>query len=174
MLTSSPVVSSAMKNPMVKIIRLCRVVLIPLMMLVAIAGQNSEQKEQLDSGIVESVFRYQIKQCGDNTSATVFLLSVSGKDPSDEFIKRFADESVSVKKRSVLSKSEATNEFIDKESGKSAALLSIEKLNLLEEGKAQVEGSCGHADWAARGYRYSLIREEKRWMVKRADPTWVW
>ena len=169
-----PVVSAALKNPMVNIIRLCRVVLISLMMLVAIAGQNAEQKEELDSGIVESVFRYQIKQCGDNTSLTVFLLSVRGKDPSDEFIKRFADESVSVKKRSVLAKSEATNEFIDKESGKSAALLSIDKLNLPEEGNAQVEGSCGYADWSARGYRYSLVREDKRWMVKRADPTWVW
>ena len=133
------VVSAALKNPMVNIIRLCRLVVIPLMVLVAVAGQSSEQKEELDSSIVESVFRYQIKQCGDNTSLTVFLLSVRGKDPSDEFIKRFADESVSVKKRSVLAKSEATNEFIDKESGKSAALLSIDKLRVLEEGKAEVE-----------------------------------
>ena len=158
---------------MVNIIRLCRLVLIPLMVLVAVAGQSPEQKEELDSSIVESVFRYQIKQCGDNTSLKVFLLSVRGNDPSDEFMKRFADDSVKVKKRSALAKSEATNEFIDSESGKSAALLSIDKLRLLEEGKAQVEGSCGYADWAARGYRYSLVREKDRWMEKRADPGWV-
>jgi len=85
----------------------------------------------------------------------------------------FTDDSVSVKKRSALAKSEATNEFIDKESGKFAALLSIDKLRVVEEGKAEVEGSCGYADWAARGYRYSVVREENRWMVKRADPTWV-
>lgn len=40
-------------------------------------------------------------------------MSVRGNDPSDE--------------------------FIDDESGKSAALLSIDKLRVLEEGKAEVE-----------------------------------
>jgi len=158
---------------MVNIVRLCRLILIPLTVLVTVAGQSSEQKEELDSSIVESVFRYQIKQCGDNTSLKVFLLSVRGSDPSDEFMKRFADDSVTVKRRSALAKSEATKEFIDNESGKSAALLSIDKLRLLEEGKAEVEGSCGYADWAVRGYRFSVVREKNRWMVKRADPTWV-
>jgi len=46
-------------------------------------------------------------------------------------------------------------------------------LKKLMMNKAEVEGSCGYADWAARGYRYSVVREENRWMVKRADPTWV-
>jgi len=159
---------------MVNIIRLCRLVLIPLTVVVAVAGQGSEHKEDLDSSIVESVFRYQIKQCAEDTSLKVFLLSVRGKDPSDEFMKRFADDSVKVKRRSSLAKSEATNEFIDKESGTFAAVLSIDKLRVLEDGKAEVEGSCGYADWAARGYRYSVVREKNGWMVKRADPTWVW
>jgi len=65
---------------------------------------------------------------------------VRGNDPSDEFIKRFTDDSLSVKRRSALAKSEATSEFIDNESGESAALLSIDKLRVLEEGKAEVEG----------------------------------
>lgn len=165
--------SAALKNPMVNIIRLCRLILIPLTAVVVVAGQSSEQKEELDSSIIESVFRYQITQCGENTSLKVFLLSVRGNDPSDEFMKRFADDSVMVKRRSALAKSEATNEFTDNESGKSAALLSIDKLRVLEEGKAEVEGSCGYAAWAARGYRYSVVREKDRWMVKRADPNWV-
>ena len=130
---------------MVNIIRLCRLILIPLTVVVVVAGQSSEQKEELDSSIIESVFRYQITQCGENTSLKVFLLSVRGNDPSDEFMKRFADDSVMVKRRSALAKSEATNEFTDNESGKSAALLSIDKLRVLEEGKAEVEGRLGGA-----------------------------
>lgn len=148
--------------------------LLILVVPVSISGQNSEQKEQFDPEILESVFRYQIKQCAENTSLTVFLLSIHGKDPSDEFMKRFTEESVSVKKRSVLAKSEKTNEFIDKESGKFAALLSFDKSKLLDESSAQVEGSCGYADWAARGYKYNLVREKKRWIVKRADLAWLW
>ena len=89
-------------------------------------------------------------------------------------MKRFADDSVSVKRRSVLAKSESTNEFIDKESGNFVALLSIDKLKFIDEGRAEVEGSCGYADWAASGYRYSLVRENNRWIVKRADRTWLW
>ena len=143
-------------------------------MLVVVAGQKSEQKEEFDPGIVESVFRYQITQCTENTSLKVFLLSLQRRDPSDELMKRFAKDAVSVKKRSALATSEATNEFIDKESGKCAALLSIDRLKLLPDGSAEVEGSCGYADWAARSYRYSLVREEKRWIVKRADLTSVW
>ena len=165
-----------MKNLMVNVIRSRRFVLIPLTMLVAVSicAQDSEQKEEFDSGIVESVFRYQITKCAENTSLTVFLLSLRGKDPSDEFMKRFADDSVSVKRRSVLAKSEPSNQFIDKESGKFVALLSIDKLKAIDESRAEVEGSCGYADWAAQGYRYSLVREKNRWIVKRADPTWVW
>ena len=65
--------SAALKKLMVNIIRLCQLILIPLTVLVAVAGNSSEQKEELDSSIVESVFRYQIRQCGDNTSLKVFL-----------------------------------------------------------------------------------------------------
>ena len=88
-------------------------------------------------------------------------------------MKRFAEDSVVVKKKSALAMSEATNEFIEKESGEFAALLSISKLKFLPDGSVQVEGSCGYADWAARGYKYSLVKEEKRWIVKRADLTSV-
>ena len=131
------------------------------------------QKEEFDPDIVESVFSYQITQCAENTSLRVFLLSLQQRDPSDELMKRFADGSVSVKRGSALAVSEGTNEFIDKESGKFAALLSIDKLKILPDGSAEVEGSCGYADWAARSYRYSLVREKKRWIVKRADLTSV-
>lgn len=158
---------------MLNTIPFCRFVLIILAMLVTVAGQKSEQKDEFDPGIVESVFRYQITQCAENTSLKVFLLSLQGRDPSDELMKRFAEDSVSVKTRSALAMSEATNEFIDKESGKFAALLSIDKLKFLPDGSAEVEGSCGYADWAARAYKYSLVREEKRWIVKRADLTSV-
>ena len=154
--------------------RFCLPVLILQVMFVTVAGLNSQQKEEFDPGIAESVFRHQIKECAENTSLRVFLLSLQGKDPSDELMKRFAGDSITVKKRSALARSETNNEFIEKESGKSAALLSIDKLKLLKDGGAEVEGSCGYADWAARGYKYSLVREEKRWIVKHADPTWIW
>jgi hypothetical protein len=151
-----------------------RLLVFALTLVVALStfGQT-EQKEEIDAGILEAVFRYQVSQCAENRSLKVFLLSVLQKDPPDEFMKRFADDS-NIKRRSALAKSPPTNEFIDKESGKPAALLSIDKIKLIDPDRAQVEGSCGYADWAARGYRYSLVREKDQWLVKDADPTWVW
>ena len=89
-------------------------------------------------------------------------------------MRRFVGEKASVKKRSSMGSSAATNEFIDKESGKFAVLLSVDKLKAIDEDKAEVEGSCGFASWAARGYKYDLVKEEKGWIVKRAEPAWVW
>ena len=144
-------------------------ILLLLVVAASIFGQDSDKKEDVESEIIESVFRYQIKQCAENTTLTVFALAVHSNDPSDEFMKRFAKESVTVKKRSDLKQTEQTHEFIDKESGRFAALLAFNKLKLFEDGGAEVTGSCVYADWAAKTYRYSLIKEENRWIVKRAD-----
>jgi hypothetical protein len=157
---------------MLNVIHVCRLVLILLFMPVIAAGQNSEQKDDMDLSIAESVFRFQIKQCAAETTLRVFLLSLNGGDPSDDFMKRFADDSVRVRKKSDLVKSKETHEFLDKTSGEFAALLSIDKLKFFDEGSAEVDGSCGYADWAARGYRYTLIKQENRWIVKKADSKW--
>jgi len=71
---------------MVNVIRFRRFLVIPFMLLVAVSvsGQSAEQKQEFDSGIVESVFRYQISQCAENMTISVFLLSVHGIDPDCE------------------------------------------------------------------------------------------
>ena len=157
---------------MVNILRYGQIVLISLTLLpVSICGQKPVQNEEFNAGIVEAVFRYQITRCAENISVAVFHLSIYGKDPSEEFMERFADDVVPVKKKSALGKFQATNEYIDKESGKFAVLLSIDKLRLMEENRAEVAGSCGYSG-GTRGYKYSLVKEEKGWIVKRAEPTW--
>jgi hypothetical protein len=80
---------------MMNIFRYGQIVLISLtLLLVSICGQKPVQNEEFNPEIVESVFRYQITKCAENTSVAVFLFSVYGKDPSEEFMERFADEVV--------------------------------------------------------------------------------
>lgn len=146
---------------------------IVLIALSSVFGQQPTEDEELSNAVFESVFRYQMNHCSENSSV-VFLLSDHGKDPSDEFMKRFLDDKTRVKKKSGIADSSATNEFIEKESGKFAVLLSIDKMKILEGDKVEVDGSCGSASWAARGYKYTLVKEKKEWLVKRAEPTWVW
>ena len=159
---------------MANILRFGAVILISLRLVSpSICAQKPRQNEEFNPEIVEAVFRYQITKCAQNTSVAVFLLSVQGKDPSDEVMKRFADDAIRIRKRSMLGQSDPTHEFIDKESGKFAALLAVDKLKLIEEDRAEVSGSCGFP-YGARGYKYSLVREENGWIVKRAKPTWMW
>jgi hypothetical protein len=160
---------------MANILRFGAVILISLRLVSpSICAQKPGQNKEFNPEFVESVFRYQIIKCAENMSVAVFLLSVQGKDPSDEVMKRFADDAIRIRKRSMLGQSDATHEFIDKESGKFAVLLSVDKLKLIGEDRVEVSGSCGFADGAARGYKYSLVKEENGWIVKRAKPTWMW
>jgi hypothetical protein len=158
---------------MANILRFGAVILISLSLVSpSICAQKPRQNEEFNPEIVESVFRYQITKCAENMSVAVFLLSVQGKDPSDEVMKRFADDAIRIRKRSMLS--DPTHEFIDKASGKFAVLLSVDKLKLIEEERAEVSGSCGFANGTARGYKYNLVKEENGWIVRRAKPTWMW
>jgi hypothetical protein len=139
----------------------------------AAAAQDSEPRSAEGEKLMEAVFRYQIKTCSPNTGKKVFLLSDSGKDLSDEFMSRFKDSDPPVKKQSVMGTSEANNEFIDKGSGEPATLLVIDKIKWLGGGKAKVEGSCGFASLAGQGYKYELVLEDEKWVVKGVEPTWV-
>ena len=145
-----------------------------LVLSLTFVGQKSNEQDSAKESIMETVFRYQMNHCSENGSTLVFFLSDQGKDFPDEFMRRFKDDAELVKKGSARSESEKTHEFIEKESGRIGVLLRIDKLKVISDDEAEVEGSCGFASWAARGYKYFLIKNRKEWIVKRDVSTWVW
>jgi hypothetical protein len=151
-------------------INVCSVVMLAMSL---VFSQTNDEISKSNESIKEGVLRYQMSKCLESDVTVVFLLSDHGKDFSDEFMERFKTEGVVVKKASARAESEATHEFIDKESGKIAVQLTIDKLKVTGDDAAEVEGSCGFASWAAKGYRYALIREKNDWIVKRSNSTWV-
>jgi hypothetical protein len=151
------------------------VILVLTMTSLVSFAQDPEPKSQLDESILEAVFRYQMVKCHSSSVPVTFFLSNQGKDPSDSFMKRFKNDESPVKKRSELGNDVTpTNEFMDKESGKFGVLLSVDKFKMTGEADAEVEGSCGFASWAAKGYKYRVILEEKVSKVKTSELTWVW
>jgi hypothetical protein len=151
-------------------LNVCSVVMLAMSLGVS---QTIDEISNSNESIKEAVLRYQMSKCLESDVAVVFLLSDHGKDFSEEFMRRFKTEGGSVKKVSARADSEATHEFIDKESGKIAVELRIDNLKITGDDAAVVEGSCGFASWAAKGYRYSLMRGKNEWIVKRSNLVWV-
>jgi hypothetical protein len=156
---------------------ICRLIATALLLLIPFAGhpvfgQEGESGRAEEEKIMEAVFRHQIQHCSPKSRKVVYLLSLAGKDPADEFTSRFKDDDLTVKKQSEL-KSNELGEFIDKETGKPALLLRIDKIKRLGAAEAEVEGSCGAAGWSGEGYKYTLFLEEQKWVVNKAEIIWI-
>lgn len=135
---------------------------------------HAESKPAEEENIAEAVYRYQMQHCYREGPPRVYFLQRAGKDPADKFMNRFKDAEPPVKKRSQIGNLDGGNEFMDKETGKFAVLLGVDKIKRLGDDGAEVEGSCGAASWAAKGYKYSLTLEKDKWVIKEVEPTWVW
>lgn len=157
---------------------ICRLIATALLLLIPFAGhpvfgQEGESGRAEEEKIMEAVFRHQIQRCSPGATKRIYLLSLAGKDPADEFMARFGDDDLTVKKQSELKSSEDTSEFVDKETGQPALLLRIDKVKRLGDAEAEVEGSCGAAGWSGKGYKYTLSLEDERWVVKKAEMIWI-
>jgi hypothetical protein len=128
---------------------------------------------------MDAVYRYQIEQCTKEVAAerVLFIGIYDGKaekDPSDELIDVLKDIQPKVNKYSGMDRLGKNNQFTDKQSGRPAMLLSIEKIKWMAETEAEVQGSCGFAEWAAHGYSYKVLLDGGRWKVQDSKHTWVW
>ena len=66
------------------------------------AAERAAWRKAQQNNIREAVFRYQFHSDGGGPQSkpNVFFISVEGKDPSDEFLKRFSGNKPPVRKRS--------------------------------------------------------------------------
>ena len=123
---------------------ICRLIATALLLLIPfvghpVFGQEGESGRAEEEKIMEAVFRHQIQRCSPGATKRIYLLSLAGKDPADEFMGRFKDDDLTVKKQSQL-KSNELGEFVDKETGTPALLLRIDKVKRPGDAEAEVEG----------------------------------
>jgi len=112
--------------------------------------------------IREAVFRHQLKKY----QADIYFLSVGrDRDPSDQFMRRFAREKRRVKKVSQCAYS--ASGVRDKATGRKGVILNVGKITWAGRTHVKVEG--GYFAWgrAASSNLYRLAREGRRWVVKR-------
>ena len=143
-------------------------------------GTNGARQEQEDD-IREAVFRYQFAT-NEVSKAEVYFLSVGlGKaghiifdashDPSDAFVKRFADSKPIVKKASASDFGSPSGWVADKRSGKRGVLFCARTIKWVSETEVEVNGGFVAGMMYARDFTYTLVKEKGKWRIKRSELT---
>jgi hypothetical protein len=143
--------------------------------------RNAATRPTQEEDIREAVIRYQIgqwsrkdpknksvdtdyaKQKGaDHPNLTVCFISIDGRDPSDEFLKRFLDVPMAVKKLS-----RAMEHFLisDRKTHEEGIILAISEIRWQSDSLVQVDGrfrTCSSCSWSQT---YAVRLENGKWIV---------
>jgi len=130
---------------------------------------GADQARQLqEDDIREAVFRWQFDHnvSGQQKRAKVYFLSVGEKygDPSDEFLKRFADNQPPVRKRSECT-ADAGKGVLDKKTGEQGLVFNVTRIQWKSDTEVEVEGGYYEAGLSASGNIYTLKKEQGKWKV---------
>ncbi len=103
-----------------------------------------------------------------------FFVSINGKDPSDDLIKRFGDIPRTIKKVSAseISKKQRMA-VIDKATGARGIIFSADGIRWLDADSVEVEGGYHCDGLCGAGVTFKLRRENGKWVLKSAGMRWI-
>jgi hypothetical protein len=129
-----------------------------------------------ENDIREAVFRHQFDHnaSGQRTDAAVYCLSVGSKetDPSDEFMKRFADHKPPVRKLSECNV-DPVNGVVDKSTGKSGLIFRVTSITWVSDMEVGVAGGYYEAGLSSSGNTYTVRKEQGKWKVTADKMNWI-
>lgn len=163
-------------------------------------GAVSQDSEADD--IREAVFRYQFDHNGSGlkTNAAGYYLEIettegANTDPDDAFLKRFANNKPSVRKRSdarvameecenqrkdqeipfMSPLSQNCNDFgvIDRRSGRQGLIFYQDSLKRISETKAEVSGGYYEGGESSSGNTYTVEKQNGKWIVTNKVTRWI-
>jgi hypothetical protein len=128
---------------------------------------DKARQSQVDD-IREAVFRYQFGHNGSSQqqSAKVYFLSVGEKyrDPSDAFMKRFAEHKPPVRKASASQQLRGRG-IVDKRTGELGLAFGVETIKWISETEVEVRGGYAEAELSASGNTYTVKKQGGKWKV---------
>jgi hypothetical protein len=162
---------------------------------VALARSQSSgvDRAKREDDIREAVFRYQMegwaqegdksqqetkderdKAIAEHLNSRKYVLSINGKDPSDEFMKRFQGILLPVKKVSeVEMNSKESMSVTDKETHKPAIVFSADQVHWLNDNSVEVDGGYHCGLLCAGGFVFKVHLTRGKWVVKRGRMKWI-
>jgi len=111
---------------------------------------------------------------GQQRNAEVYFLEVGekGADPTDEFMKRFADQKPPVRKVSACTAS-AGKGVLDKKTGQKGLIFRITSIEWKSDKKIDVRGGYYEAGLSASGNTYTVKKEKGKWKVTNDKMHWI-
>lgn len=139
-----------------------------------LAADNARDSQTDD--IREAVLRWQFTHnaSGQQTNAQVYFVKVGekGGDPTDEFMKRFADHKPPVRKVSARSAS-AGKGVLDKKTEEKGLVFSVTSIKWKSDTEVDVSGGYYEAGLSASGNTYTLKKEKGKWKVTEDKMHWI-
>jgi hypothetical protein len=132
-------------------------------------------KFQVDD-IREAVFRYQFdhNDSGQQKSAKVYFIGVGEKaaDPSDDFMKRFADHLPPVRKASA-SHFITGKGLLDKKTGERGLAFQVTTIKWISDTEVEVSGGYYEAELSSSGNTYTVQKKNRKWKVTKNKLDWI-
>ncbi len=129
-----------------------------------------------EDNIREAVFRYQFDHnaSGQQKRATVYCLSVGEKhtDPSDEFMKRFADHKPPVRKVSAC-QTDPYKGVIDKRTGTPGLVFRVTGIRWISDNEVEASGGYYEAGLSSSGNTYAGTKQHGTWKVSSDKMNWI-
>jgi hypothetical protein len=136
-------------------------------------GFAADSAREIQEGdIREAAFRYQFNE---HRGAKVFFIGIGEKttDPSDEFMKRFADNKPPVRKVSTCQFNAQEATVTDKKTGERGAQFWITSLKRISDSEVKVDGGNFYSGLGASGNIYTLKKENGKWRVVKDEIKWI-
>jgi hypothetical protein len=131
-------------------------------------SQTDQNLHRQEDDIREAIFRYRI---GTKQPSSSIFLSIDGKDPSDEFMVRFLDFKLHVKKasRSYFKKDPFPGFLRDRTTGKEAVKYSVGRIRWIDHESAEVQGGMYCGGLCADAGTYRVTKKHDHWTVEKYD-----
>jgi len=135
------------------------------------APHTSETDQNLhrqEDDIREAIFRYRI---GAKQSTSSIFLRIDGKDPSDEFMVRFLNSKLHVKKASgsYFKKDPFPGYLCDRTTGKEAIEYSVGSIRWIDDERVEVQGGMYCGGLCADAGTYRVTKKNDYWTVEKYD-----
>jgi len=128
-----------------------------------------------EDDIREAIFRYQFEHnaSGQQKRAAVYCLSIGeNADPSDEFIKRFAEYKPTVRKISECNVGPFDG-VIDKRTHKLGLVFRVGSIKWISGTEVEASGGYYEAGLSASGNTYSVRKRFVKWRVTEDKMNWI-
>jgi hypothetical protein len=139
-----------------------------------VADEKARQGQ--DDDIREAVFRYQFDHnaSGQQKTAKVYFLGVGEKatDPSDDFMKRFANHKPPVRKASA-SHFVRGKGLLDKKTGERGLAFRNTLIKWISDTEVEVSGGYYEAELSSSGNTYTVQKENGKWKVTKSKMNWI-